>query len=79
MSWELDYNHKEKCPCGKGYIITKGYSDDWGTDESYEYTNCKECYEKRKAYINSRSYAIGLALGKLSRTHIELVEDIEKI
>ena len=29
MSWELDYTLKTRCPCGKGYLEQKQFSDDW--------------------------------------------------
>ena len=78
MSWEFDYRDIYKCNCGKGYIVSESYSDDWNNSESYEYTDCKECYEKMKSYQESDGYALACIRKKRDYTHLTLVDDINK-
>lgn len=78
MSWELDYCHKQKCYCGKGHIVSKCWSDDWGRTDHSDYTDCKECYEKMIKYQDSESFDIANALGKRAYSDISLVDDINK-
>ena len=74
MSWEHDYTDKQKCYCGKGYIVTKQYSDDWFRVKFYTYTDCKECYE----YIKKCNRSECCKPGRRSYENINLVDDIEK-
>ena len=45
MSWEEDGVYEEACPCGKGKIITRYYSDDWNRTESINEIVCDYCRE----------------------------------
>jgi hypothetical protein len=48
MSWDTDYR-KEKCPCGKGYIVQETRSDDWNrTEDGRPLIECEECKKKYK-------------------------------
>lgn len=51
MSWEEDYRRYSKCPCGKGYIVSKSSSNDWGKTRSYTFSNCKECCENYRDIV----------------------------
>ena len=46
MSWEVMQDKIEKCKCGKGHTRYIGEMNDWNNYRSYEYIDCKECYEK---------------------------------
>lgn len=54
MSYELDSTRKMKCPCGKGYIVEKNYSDDWGRFKNDFSIICNDC--KEKYHIEKWSY-----------------------
>ena len=42
MSWEW-FEHEVPCPCGKGKILVKDGSDDWGRSEHSEHMLCPSC------------------------------------
>lgn len=54
MSYELDSIRKMKCPCEKGYIVEKNYSDDWGRFKNDFSIICNDCEEKY--HIENWSY-----------------------
>lgn len=48
MSWDTDYR-REKCPCGKGYVVQVIRSNDWNQyEEGTPYIECEECKRKYK-------------------------------
>ena len=53
MSWELDYISITPCPCGKGTLEQKHYSDDWNRfrDDDIEIC-CENCKLNFKVVTN---------------------------
>ena len=55
MSWEVMSDKIGKCECGKGNTRYISEMDDWCNSRSYEYVDCKECYEKYLKYQAKRN------------------------
>lgn len=84
MSWE-DHEFREPCPCGKGSIVTRARSDDWGRYESsgpvIECDSCSKDYvfwtppscKERPARLISRENYERLLIEK--RQHEERVAE----
>lgn len=48
MSWDTDYK-RERCPCGKGYLVQEIRSNDWNQyEKGTPYIECEECKKKYK-------------------------------
>lgn len=43
MSYELDCAHESRCPCGKGLIIEKVFSNDWFQFKEELEIDCDDC------------------------------------
>lgn len=55
MSWELDFTLKTRCPCGKGYLEQKQFSDDWNRIRVDPIIiNCNSC--KKQYCIIEKSF-----------------------
>ncbi len=50
MSYDLDRTTKYKCPCGKGVILEKDYSNDWNQSHTNYFIDCEECGTGAGAY-----------------------------
>ena len=46
MSYELDYQEDASCPCGKGKIIRKVFSNDWNRSYDEVSIACDDCRSK---------------------------------
>lgn len=61
MSWETMVDTIGKCECGKGKTRYISKMDDWGNSKSYEYVDCKQCYEKYLEYKKKRNACMNFA------------------
>lgn len=75
MSWERITDRITKCECGKGKTRCIFEMDDWNNSRSYEYVDCKDCYEKSLEYQKKRNECPNPA--KHDDTKYILVEKIE--
>lgn len=46
MSYEYDFSNSTKCPCGKGTLIVKQYSNDWNQIRYETVIKCDLCKKK---------------------------------
>ena len=55
MSYELDYEHAYRCPCGAGVVMERGYSNDWFQHEhswSIDCVSCKATHQVAVRYLH---------------------------
>lgn len=64
MSWEYN-EYKKECPCGKGLILVRDGSNDWGQTSHDESILCDECRENDERNKNLKQERRRIANDKI--------------